>query len=58
VTSHLQVQFVVDNIFNREAPFPLPAAPPDSTLGIPNGIETYFSGILGRYFVLSASYKF
>jgi len=57
VTSHVQVQLVVDNVFNRQAPFPLPAAPPNSTLGIPNGIETYFSGILGRYFVLSASYK-
>jgi iron complex outermembrane recepter protein len=57
-TSRLRVQFVVDNVFDKQAPFPLPASPPNSTLLIPNAIETYFSGILGRYFVLSASYHF
>jgi iron complex outermembrane recepter protein len=60
-TQHLRVQFVVDNVFDKQAPFPLPAYPPNSTITTitnPNGIETYFSGILGRYFVLSAEYKF
>jgi outer membrane receptor protein involved in Fe transport len=55
---NLRLQLVVDNVFNKEAPFPLPAAPQDSTLGIPNGIETYFSGIMGRYFVGTVSYQF
>ena len=57
-TSRLSLQFVVDNVFGKEAPFPLPAYPTSSTLAIPNGIETYFSGILGRYFSLSARYNF
>ena len=58
-TSHLKLQVVVDNVFDRQAPFPLPAVPPNSTLvPIVDGVETYFSGILGRYFVASANYKF
>lgn len=55
-TSHLKFQLVIDNVFNKEAPFPLPAAPQDSTLAIPNAIETYYSGILGRYFIGSVYY--
>jgi iron complex outermembrane recepter protein len=55
---HLRLQLIVDNVFNKQAPFPLPASPPDSTLGIPNAIETYFSGILGRYFIASVEYRF
>ena len=57
--SHLKLQVVVDNVFDRRTPFPLPAVPPNSTLiPIVNGAETYFSGILGRYFIASANCKF
>jgi iron complex outermembrane receptor protein len=53
---NLKLQLVVDNIFDKQQPYPLPNVPPTSNNG--NGTGTYFSGILGRYFVLSASYKF
>ena len=57
VGAHLNLQFVVDNVFDKQAPFPLPASPPNSTLGLPNAVETYYSGILGRYFILTAKYS-
>jgi iron complex outermembrane receptor protein len=53
---NLKVQLVVDNIFDKQQPYPLPTVPPTSNNGA--GTSTYFSGIMGRYFVLSASYKF
>ncbi len=56
VDSHLSVEAVVDNVFDRMEPYPLPAVPPNSNNG--SGIETYFSGVLGRYFLLHAAYKF
>jgi iron complex outermembrane receptor protein len=56
-SSHVRLRFVVNNLLDKPAPFPLPAAPPNSTLLIPNGIETYFSGILGRYFLASVELK-
>ncbi len=56
VDSHLNVELIVDNIFDRGQPYPLPAVPPDSSNG--SGAETYFSGALGRYFLLHAAYKF
>lgn len=54
--AHFRVQLVVDNVFNREAPYPLPAVPQNSSGS--DGIQTYFSGVLGRYWTLSARYKF
>ena len=57
VDKKLKLQLVVDNVFDKQAPFPLPASPPNSTLLIPNAIETYYSGILGRYFIASVEYK-
>ena len=54
---NLKVQLVVDNVFNRQAPYPLPAVPPTSNNAQGSGTSTYFSGILGRYFVLSVFYK-
>ncbi|HEY3786295.1 MAG TPA: TonB-dependent receptor [Steroidobacteraceae bacterium] len=54
-TSHFRVQLVVDNVFDRSIPFPLPAAPPAPLAR--TGIGTYFAGTLGRYFLLSAHYK-
>jgi len=53
---NLKVQLVVDNVFDRQQPYPLPAVPPNSQFG--SGVSTYFEGIMGRYFVLSANYKF
>jgi outer membrane receptor protein involved in Fe transport len=55
---NLKLQLVVDNIFDKQAPYPLPAVPPTSNNANGSGAGTYFSGIMGRYFVLSASYKF
>jgi iron complex outermembrane receptor protein len=56
VSSHFKVQLVVDNVFDKQAPFPLPAVPQDSNN--PGGTATYFSGYQGRYFIASAAYKF
>jgi iron complex outermembrane recepter protein len=54
---NLKVQLVVDNVFDKQAPNPLPATPPSANnIALP-GTSTYFSGILGRYFVLSFNYK-
>jgi iron complex outermembrane recepter protein len=47
---HLQLQLVVDNVFDKEPPFPVPAQG--------NGVTTYFSGLMGRYFTCSATYRF
>jgi iron complex outermembrane recepter protein len=56
---NLKVQLVVDNVFDRQAPYPFPTVPPNSEFaGLNTGLSTYYSGILGRYFVLSANYKF
>jgi outer membrane receptor protein involved in Fe transport len=53
----LKLQLIIDNVFDKLAPLPLPASPPNSTLAIPNALETYYSGILGRYFIASVEYK-
>ncbi len=57
-TSHVRLRLVVNNVLDKPAPFPLPAAPPNSTLLMPNAIETYFSGILGRYLLATVEVKF
>lgn len=51
---HLKAQLNVDNVFDREPPYPLPVVPPNFTGG---GERRYFSGILGRYFILSFAYR-
>ena len=56
---NLKVQLVVDNVFDKQAPYPLPAVPgpaANDNVALP-GTSTYFSGILGRYFILSVNYK-
>jgi iron complex outermembrane receptor protein len=53
-SSRINLQLAVNNVFDRQQPSPLPAVPP--VLGF-SGFQTYFSGILGRYYSLSASYK-
>jgi iron complex outermembrane recepter protein len=54
---NLRVQLVVDNVFDKQLPYPLPAVPPTANNASLPGTSTYFSGILGRYFVLSLFYK-
>jgi iron complex outermembrane receptor protein len=51
----VNLQLVVDNVFDRQQPAPLPAIAP-VPFGF-SGFQTYFSGIMGRYFLLSASLK-
>jgi iron complex outermembrane receptor protein len=53
-TSHFKTQLVVNNVFNRDQPYPRPAATPTGF----GGFRTYFDGTLGRYFLLSANYQF
>jgi iron complex outermembrane recepter protein len=52
--ANLKLQLVVDNVFDKQPPQPFPAQPPSAGGG---GYATYFSGSLGRYFVLSFNYK-
>ncbi len=52
VDSHLKMQLVVDNVFDKQDPFPLPAAPGYTDY------FAYFSGLQGRYFKALVSYTF
>ena len=52
--SNLKLQLVVENVFEKQVPQPLPAVPPGGSLA---GGSIYFSGLMGRYFVLSLDYK-
>ncbi|WP_132392777.1 TonB-dependent receptor [Novosphingobium sp. PhB165] len=45
------LRFMVDNIFDTNAPYPAPA-------GTDNSVVTYWDGILGRYFKVGVSAKF
>lgn len=49
ISDHYKLQFIVDNVFNKNPPFPAPAG---------GGTITYFKGILGRYFKVSVSAAF
>lgn len=49
VNDRLELRFIVDNVFDQDTPFPVPAN---------GGTVTYFDGILGRYFKASASVRF
>jgi iron complex outermembrane recepter protein len=50
--AHLKLQLTIDNLFDKQAPYPLPVTPygPD--------YYSYWSGLLGRYFKATASYRF
>jgi len=50
-----QVRFIVDNVFNKQPPFPAIAGTGGNYAV---ATTTYFSGILGRSLQLSADYKF
>lgn len=49
VTEKFEMRLIVDNVFDKKPPFPAPAA---------GGTITYYSGVLGRYFRVSAKVKF
>jgi len=55
VTPAFQVQFIINNVFNKEPPFPALAGTGGNFV---NSTTTYFSGIIGRSLQLSADYKF
>jgi len=50
-----QVRLIVDNVFNKQPPFPALAGTGGNY--VPS-TTTYFAGILGRYLLISADYKF
>lgn len=49
VNDRFGLKFIMDNVFDVKPPFPAPAG---------GGTVTYYSGILGRYFRVSAQVKF
>jgi iron complex outermembrane recepter protein len=51
----LQARFIVDNVFNKQPPFPALAGTAGNFL---NATSLYFSGIIGRSLQLSVDYKF
>jgi iron complex outermembrane receptor protein len=55
VTPAFEVRFIIDNVFNKQPPFPAIAGTGGN---FAPGTTTYFAGILGRSLQLSADYKF
>jgi iron complex outermembrane recepter protein len=55
VTPAFQVRLIIDNVFNKQPPFPAIAGTGGNYAP---GTSTYFSGILGRALQISADYKF
>lgn len=51
----LRVQLIVDNVFNKQPPFPALAGTGGNFV---TATSTYFSGVLGRALQLSVDYKF
>lgn len=49
VNEQFQLRFIVDNVFDTNAPWPAPAG---------GGVRTYFDGLMGRYFKVAATTKF
>jgi iron complex outermembrane recepter protein len=54
-TPQLQARFIVDNVFNKQPPFP---ALSGTGGNFANATTQYFSGIIGRALQLSVDYKF
>jgi iron complex outermembrane receptor protein len=52
---HLNVRFIVDNVFNKEPPYPAIAGTGGN---FASATSLYFSGILGRTYQLGVDYKF
>jgi iron complex outermembrane recepter protein len=55
LTPAFQVRLIVDNVFNKQPPFPAIAGTGGNYAP---GTTTYFQGILGRSLQISADYKF
>jgi iron complex outermembrane receptor protein len=55
VNKSFKVQFIIDNVFNKQPPFPALAGTGGNFV---SATSIYFSGILGRTLQLSADYKF
>jgi outer membrane receptor protein involved in Fe transport len=51
----LRDQLIVDNVFNKQPPFPALAGTGGNFVA---ATSTYFSGVLGRALQLSVDYKF
>lgn len=49
VQDKFTLRFVTENLFNQKPPFPSPAG---------GGVVTYFKGVMGRYFKVSATTRF
>jgi iron complex outermembrane receptor protein len=54
-TPQLQARFIVDNVFNKQPPFP---ALEGTGGNFANATSQYFSGIIGRALQLSVDYRF
>ena len=54
-TPQLQARFIIDNVFNKQPPFP---ALEGTGGNFVNATSLYFSGIIGRSLQLSVDYKF
>jgi outer membrane receptor protein involved in Fe transport len=52
---HLNVRFIVDNVFNKEPPYPALSGTGGNFLA---ATSLYFSGIVGRTYQLGVDYKF
>jgi iron complex outermembrane recepter protein len=55
VNKSFKVQFIIDNVFNKQPPFPALAGTGGNFVA---ATSTYFSGVIGRTLQLSADYKF
>ena len=55
VTKNFKVRLIVDNVFNKEPPFPALSGTGGNFL---NATSLYFSGIIGRTYLLSANLHF
>jgi len=52
----LQVRFIVNNVFDKEPPFPALAAGTGGNFA--SATTLYFPGIIGRTYQLSVDYRF
>jgi len=55
VNKQFKAQLIVDNVFNKQPPFPALAGTGGNFV---SATSTYFSGILGRTLQVSVDYKF
>ena len=49
LNENIMTRVFVDNVFDREAPFPVPAA---------GGTVAYYDGIFGRSYAMAVNYTF